>query len=133
VLSGNLLKEEPLFLYLELQPNRWLPDPIQSIKTYLISSTRSSSPKPSLRSETFTAPGQTNQNEQKQNSFESNNSDPSVNISGSNTPSSFTTSSLLGIGGASFTVEFQSKSKNKNTNSSNSGISLARPQRLKNL
>jgi filamentous hemagglutinin family protein len=93
-------------------------------------SSDNSSPISSIRSETFTPPGQ--QDTQEQGNSESNDSSPATNISGANNPSSFSASAFAGIDGVD--VEVQSESENETGNSqARSATDLARSQRLKNL
>ena len=100
-----------------------------------VSTTSSSnaSPTSSIRSETFTPPGQASQ--KTQNNSESKNSKPAENISTASTSTSFTPSNLVGLGGTSLNVNIQSKSENRNQKDSQpkSALNLARSQRLKNL
>ena len=93
-------------------------------------SSSNSSPISSIRSETFTPPGQAEREtaEQKESNA------PGININGATTPSTFTTSSFSGIGGVSLPIEIQSETRPERGNSQpRSAIDSARSQRLKNM
>jgi filamentous hemagglutinin family protein len=95
-------------------------------------SSNNSSPISSIRSETFTPPGQASQETPEQNS--SNDNNPAENIDRANTPPSFSASDFLGIGGGALPVEIQSEPNNEVGDSQpGSATNLARSQRLRNL
>jgi filamentous hemagglutinin family protein len=100
-----------------------------------VSTTSSSNASPisSLRSETFSPPGQAKRETQNPTDSDSKNSNPTKNISRTPAPASSTASNFLGLGGVDVDIQSRSNNVSRKNSQPKSALNLARSQRLKNL